>query len=181
MPFEPNTIIASAAAGGIAGLILASWRVDREEKAKRRVLAQDRVEEASGEMLAEAVAYQAGLGPGRPDASLWMSDYIWTSKVLVAARGLGRVRRWMLDRRLKMLVGPVAFNLALAKPASENGDNVMGNALTAMIKAHRADEYADGVPMGFLDVALRQPQGSKEVSKVIRLLRRVSRTTLLWF
>ncbi|MCP2248751.1 hypothetical protein [Lentzea aerocolonigenes] len=181
MPFEPNTIIASAAAGGLAGLILASWRVDREERAKRRVLAQDRVEEAAGELLAQAVAYQAQLVPGRSDASQWMSDYIWASKVLVASRGLGRVRRWLLDRRLKELVGPVAFNIAVAKPASEKGEDIMGTAIIGMIHAHRDEKYADGIPKGFLEIALRQPPDSKEVRKAIRLLRRVSRTTLLWF
>lgn len=181
MPFEPNTIIASAAAGGLAGLILASWRVDREERAKRRALAQDRVEEAASELLGEAVAYQAGLESGRLDASRWMDDYLWASRVLVASRGLGRIRRWLLDRRVKELVGPVAFALALAKPASEGGEKAMSTVLVGMVLAHREERYADGIPLSLLDIALSQPLDSKEVRKAIRLLRRVSRTTLIWF
>ncbi|KJK44378.1 hypothetical protein UK23_29590 [Lentzea aerocolonigenes] len=179
MPFDLASIAASAIVGGFSGVLFASWKIRKEESAKRRALARDRVQDAAGSVLTEAVAYQAGYGRRRvPAPSLWMpADYKWASMVIEASRGLGWLRKWLLQHRLRHLLGPLGYDLVTAKPAME-GDDLMAGVLAAVFKADPTED-PNGVPTGFLAVAMQEPRDSKEVTKLVRILKRVSRTRII--
>ncbi|KJK42863.1 hypothetical protein UK23_35330 [Lentzea aerocolonigenes] len=176
MPFDPATIITSAVVGGFAGLVFATWKTGREETAKRRMLAQDRVQEAVGEMLADVIAYQAGLGGGRDhETGYFILNYQWASAVVIAARGLGPVRQHLVNIRLRYLVGELAYSVASAKPAT-SGQETMGTAIAAMFQANREGTFTPRQLTGLLDIALKDEPKSKSVKKLRRQLRRLSKS-----
>lgn len=175
MAFDLASVVGSAIVSAAVSLSVASWKTGREERAKRRLVAKDRVREEVGEMLASVVKYQAGVGEGRDEGvSEDDADYEWASKVLAACKGLSWLRRRAVRKRLRRLAGPTAFDLAVVKPA----DGTDGGGLPLFWAGTQSGKYPSGrAPLGYLDEALSKPSASKEVK---RLRRELSRLAQCW-
>lgn len=173
--FDLGTLIVTAVVSAAVSVLVTSWKVGQEEKAKRRVAAREKVREIVGGILLRAVQYRAGFAAGRdPETTGWVQDYIWGSKIMKASSGLGPVRRFLLKRRLRRLVGPVAWDVIIVKPAKDVADG-QSSALVHMARATRDGRYGDDQPLGMLDVAFRAARDSDEVQKLIKQLKRLAR------
>ncbi|XVS66077.1 hypothetical protein ACQPYE_08490 [Actinosynnema sp. CA-299493] len=172
MAFDLASLLGSAIVGGLSGVAFASWKVGQEEAARHRVQARRQVRAAVGEQLTAVIGYRSGFGDGRiSQNSKWVEDYTWASKVLLAADGLGPLRRRLIRKRLERLVGPIAAELAEVRPA-QTTDTDVDAVIGAMLEVHRSGKYhPKGPPKGLLNVALRQDRDSKDVTKLVRELK----------
>jgi hypothetical protein len=173
--FDLAAVVGSAVVSAVVSLGITSWKVGQEERAKRRFAAKDSVSEAVGEVLEQVTAYKFEMGSRRSEeTSHWISDSLWARKVLAASKRLGWVRRRLIEVRLRRLVGPVAFELAVAKPTADPGTATV-EAIFFQVKQSRAGKYPEGQPLGMLDVALTLAPDSREVAKLHRQLKRLGK------
>lgn len=174
MPFDPATIITSAVVGGFSGLVFATWKTGLEETAKRRMAARDQVRDASSELLAKVIKYEAGLTESREEVSdAWFGEYMWASKVLLAAMRLGPIRQHLVRRRLRVIVGKLCYDLAYARPAKFD-DSFEDDVSLELLEKIMSE--ASPKSLGLAKPGLKAGRGSKETKKLRRHLTRLSKS-----
>lgn len=176
MPFDPATIITSAVAGGISGIVFASLKTGQEEKAKRRAAARDQVHDAVSDVLMKVLAYQAGFMERETWANGgWKPGHEWASSVALAARRLGPIRQRLVKRRIRILLGRLSCENAYAQPSTTGYDQIRADAI-ATIRAAHSDKYSPGDLRGLLAHAIRADPNSETTKKLRRHLTRLSKS-----
>ncbi len=178
--FDLGTVIVSAivsfGVSAIVGLVVTGIKLGREARVTRRLEARDRVHDIAGERLATVIKFRAGFQPHRVwEATRWIEDYMWASRILVASRRLGWLRRSLINRQLRWLVGDLAFSLAEVRPEPDP-QTATGYAIWWQAKSIRrvnSDREAEKLfRLGALEAVLRGERDSKDV--------RLLKWTLWW-
>lgn len=180
MSFDAENAIWTTAISTAVTLVVATWKVGREEKAKRSAAAREEVHGIVGEVLSEVIGFRAGFGGHRVwGSTLWVSDYTWASRILIAARRLNWIRRHVMRSQLRWLVGSLAFNLAEAQPEPEP-QSAMGKAMWWQVKSRRevtSEREAERLfRPGALEMVLRGEHDSKDVRLLEHVLRWLARS-----
>ncbi|MCP2248750.1 hypothetical protein [Lentzea aerocolonigenes] len=176
MPFDPATIITSAVAGGISGIVFASLKTGQEEKAKRRAAAKDQVHDAVSDVLLGVIAYQAGFMEKETwEKGGWTPGYEWAFSVALAARRLGPIRQRLVKRRVRILLGRFSCDIAYARPSTTGDKHTRADA-AAVIRAAQPDKYSPSDLRGLLTRAVRADRNSEAIRDVRRHLTRLAKS-----
>lgn len=179
-----GTVVVSAAVStgvsAVVGLVVTGIRIGREARVKLRLDAMDEVHEIVGEMLSKVIKFQAGLEPGRDsETTWWKEDCMWASRVLLASRRLRWIRRKLINRQLRWLVGSLAFSLAQAQPESDP-QITTGTAHSWQVNSARgatSERQAKHLSRpGALEAVLRGERDSRDVRLLKLVLRWLARS-----
>ncbi len=166
MALDLVTILTSAAVGGVVSLATASWRIGREDRAKRAIAARDCIRAATGEILVTAATRAANSSaPVIEEAgglrAVWR--YNFASRVVIASEDLRWLRRWWVRRRTTRLVGVPVMDAALIAPGKGSAEAV--DLLTgALLKRGTVDN-------GTLSLITTNEATPKELKQLVRSLK----------
>jgi len=166
MPFDPLTVTASAIVSALVSIGTASWKLGREDRVNRALAARNRIRDATKEVLDVALAREADpteavieTAPGL--SAFWR--YTFASRVMVAVDDPGPVRRRLVMRRVRKLVGPAVADAALLAPAREGApaDDLL---IKMMLKQRLPDD-------GTLSLLKTNSATPKELRRLVRSLK----------
>jgi len=170
--------VVGAVSGGFTGWLLAGARTRREEHARGQYGARQEIEKVAGRLLNHTTDYQQGnleqMQRGRGDNRV-ATDYEIASKVLITAKQLDVLRRYLVRRRTRRLVGSTVFKTADERPDRRpiDGDQDPGAEEIKKYLIQLAAEEA--VEEGLLAKNLRQLHDSREVEKLRKELEKLIR------
>lgn len=164
MALDLVTILMSAVVSGGVSLATASWRIGREERARRAVTARDRIREATSELLVKARAANSS-APVIEEAgglsAAWR--YNFASKIVLASEDLRWIRRCCVRRRTAKLVGAAVMDAALIGPGTES-EQTFDLLIGALLKRRTVDN-------GTLSLIRTNKAKPKELRKLVRSLK----------
>ncbi|WP_156213467.1 hypothetical protein [Lentzea aerocolonigenes] len=185
MAFEPITILTSAIAGGAAGVLMSSWKVHTEEGAKRRFAARQTIRKEATRLLVYLAAGRGEVNlPDDFDPTTQQGSIDWTATVLEAAHDLGYVRRSLVRRRLRRIVGTFTLLRADAQAVMSDFDVRVDIARAKMLSgiaessshsktvAKLIKKNTTEIPGGFLKAAIEFPFSGHRVHTEVNRLRK---------
>lgn len=163
MDFDLATVIFSATlsamVSALVSLATASLVTGRQERARRRLEARHKVRDAIAQTYVAGRVAARGLEvPNEQLRQPLIKDYELASQMLAAAEELSWVRRLVVHRRLRRVVGRFAFDTARDLPAADDRESghtlamgIMGDANKERYDLHqlgglRRRAFNDGEP-----------------------------------
>jgi len=140
-----STLLVSAAVSvlvsTIVSLLIAPTLVVRQERAKRRERAREAVDGVAGALLLDLDRYRGGWG-GPPHRKTDVADGDDTeraAKVIRAAADLGRQRRWLVQRRCRIIFGQRWTQWAMAYPGEDESNHRAAKTMFGQVREHGKD------------------------------------------
>ena len=176
------TIFASAAAGAVSGGLI-SWLTaphlkSREARGAARVEARAAIAKIISPEVTKVRQYQArarsSMGRDPDEFQIHSGDITLCAKLIQAAEGLSRCRRFLVRRRVRSLFGSVTVEMCeVHGEYANNPEASIGILLNRQINASRDSRF--GQPdRGEFDRALRCAPDSPEVDRLLKSLRVLS-------
>lgn len=169
MAFDLASVVGSAAVSGAVALATASWKVGREERGKRVAAAKARIRAAATELVRQVLERrQDPKGQAGARASNGVGRYKFASEIVLASEDLAWLRRWLVRRRVRRIVGRAVFETAEIAP--DRADDEIARRLLVTMLARRKDKrFSDPGRLTSLDDEHVPSDGELQV--IIRSLR----------